>query len=217
MNKTRILIADDHPVVREGARAMLEREPAWEVCGIATDGREAIEQALELKPDILVLDLNMPGMGGREVVRDLKRRLPAMEILVFSAHQPEEIVEELFAAGVKSYIRKADAAEHLIAALKSLGQHKPYFTPEVSEFLFARFQNRTGAVRPGHSSGQLSVRERQIVHLIADGKSNKETAEKMGISVRTVETHRAAIMRKLRIDSVAGLVRYALRNGIVEN
>jgi DNA-binding NarL/FixJ family response regulator len=215
MKKLRILIADDHEVVRAGVRAMVEHEPDLEVCGVATNGRDAVVLATRLKPDIVIVDMTMPELDGVQVVRQIKRALPQTEMLVFSAHESESIIAEVFAAGAKSYIRKADVGHHLISALRSLQQHKPYFTDEVSRVLFARFLKVVGSQDPS-SSEKLSSREREIVRLLAEGKSNKENATTLGISIRTIETHRATVMRKLRVQSLAGLVRYAVRNGIVQ-
>jgi DNA-binding NarL/FixJ family response regulator len=216
MKKLRILIADDHEVVREGVRALVEHEPDWEVCGVAANGREAVALATKLKPDVVIVDMTMPELDGLQVVRQIKRALPLTEMLVFSAHESESIIAEVFAAGAKSYIRKADAGRHLISALRSLQQHKPYFTDEVSEVLFARFLTGAGKKQDSAANEKLSTREREIVRLLAEGKTNKENALALGISIRTIETHRATVMRKLRLDSLAGLVRYAIRNGIVE-
>jgi two-component system response regulator NreC len=216
MKKLRILIADDHEVVREGVRALLDHEPDWEVCGVAVNGREAVALATELKPDVVIVDMTMPELDGVQVVRQIKRALPQTEMLVFSAHESESVIAEVFAAGAKSYIRKADAARHLISALRLLQQHKPYFTDEVSEVLFARFLTGVSNKQDAAASEKLSTREREIVRLLAEGKTNKENALALGISIRTIETHRATVMRKLRLDSLADLVRYAIRNGIVE-
>ena len=216
MNPLRILIADDHEVVRDGLRALIEHEPGWEVCGTAVTGREAVERAKELKPDIAVLDMTMPELSGLEAVRQIKRALPQTEVLVFSAHHSEEVVAQVFDAGAKSYICKADAGRHLVAAIRSLAEHKPFFTPEVSQILFAKFLAADGGRKNGTAEQKLTIREREIVRLLADGRSNKETASLLGISVRTSETHRASLMRKLGLDSLASLVRYAVRNHIIE-
>jgi two-component system response regulator NreC len=216
MKKLRILIADDHEVVREGVRALLQHEPEWEVCGVAANGREAVELAIKLKPDVVIVDMTMPELDGLQVVRQIKRALPQTEMLVFSAHESESVIAEVFAAGAKSYIRKADAARHLISALRSLQQHKPFFTDEVSEVLFSRFLTGVASKKDIAANEKLSTREREIVRLLAEGKSNKENALALGISIRTIETHRATVMRKLRVGSFADLVRYAIRNGIVE-
>ena len=212
----RILIADDHEVVREGMRAMIEHEPGWEVCGIAINGREAVETAMKLKPEVVVLDMTMPELDGLEALRQIKRALPATEVLVFSAHHSEDVIEQLFDAGAKSYIQKSDAGRHLVAAIKSLAEHKPFFTPEISQILFAKFFSpgvRKKQSGPEHS---LTTREREVVRLLAEGHSNKEIANCLGISIRTTETHRATLMRKLDLESLAALVRYAIRNNIIE-
>jgi DNA-binding NarL/FixJ family response regulator len=216
MNALRILIADDHDVVRQGLAALIENETGWEVCGTATTGREAVERAKELKPDVAVLDMTMPELSGLEAVRQIKRALPLTEVLVFSAYRSEDMVAQVFDAGAKSYICKADAGKHLVAAIRSLAGHKPFFTPEVSEILFAKFLAADGSRKNGPAEQKLTTREREIVRLLAEGRSNKETAGLLGISVRTSETHRASLMRKLALDSLPALVRYAIRNHIIE-
>jgi two-component system, NarL family, response regulator NreC len=213
----RILIADDHDVMREGTRAVIERQPGWEVCGTAGTGREAVAQAVRLQPDIVIMDMSMPDLNGLDAAVQIKRRLPPTEILMFTAHETEELIREVFEIGVKSFIFKSEAHTYLVDAIKSLSQHKPFFTNKVSQILFSDIVNRStkGAARiePGQ---RLSAREREIVQLLAEGKSNKEVADALGISVRTAETHRASILRKLSLDSIAGLVRYAIRNKIIE-
>jgi two-component system response regulator NreC len=213
----RILIADDHDVMREGTRAVIEREPGWQVCGVASTGREAVSQARELNPDIVIMDMTMPELNGLDAAIQIKRLLPRTEILMFSAHASDDLIREVFEAGVKSFINKSDAHTHLVQAIESLAQHKPFFTSKVSEVLFANMLQRSEGKQSGAEPGQrLSAREREIVQLVAEGKSNKEVADTLGISVRTAETHRASILRKLRLDSVASLVRYAIRNRIIE-
>lgn len=204
----RILIADDHEVVREGARAVIEHEPGWEVCGVAVNGREAVESANKLKPDIIILDMTMPELDGQEALRQIKRASPNTEVVIFSAHHSEQLIEQLFEAGAKSYIQKSDAGRYLVAAIKALAEHKPYFTPEISNVLFAKFSC------PG--AHELTPREKEIIRLLAGGRSNKEIALALGISIRTAETHRANLMHKLGIDSLAALVRYAVRNHIID-
>ena len=211
----RILIADDHAVVREGLLAILKEEPEWEVCGVATNGREAVEMAKRLRPDLAILDISMPEMNGLEAMDQIKRAVPGIEMLALSAHQSEDVIEQVFKAGAKSYILKGDASRLLIGAIRSLQNHKPYFTDGISEMLFYRFL-ATGPKREEAGSEKLTAREAQVIRHIADGKSNRETAETLGISVRTVENHRAAVMRKLRLDSLADVVRYAIRHGIIE-
>ena len=212
----RILIADDHEVVREGMRALIEHEPGWEVCGIATNGQQAVETAKELKPEVVVLDMAMPELDGLEALRQIKRALPNTEVVIFSAHHSEDVIEQLFDAGAKSYIQKSDAGRHLVAAIKSLAEHKPFFTPEISQILFAKFLTGHTCKKQSGLEHCLTAREREIVRLLAEGHSNKEIASSLGISIRTTETHRAVLMRKLDIESLAALVRYAIRNNIIE-
>jgi DNA-binding NarL/FixJ family response regulator len=213
----RILIADDHDVVREGTRAVIERQQGWEVCGVATTGREAVEQAGELKPDVVVMDMSMPELNGLAAARRIKQRLPKTEILIFSAHQTDELIREVFEAGAKSFIFKSEAHHFLVDAIRSLSEHKPFFTSKVSEVLFAEMLNRSAArPDPTQAGNRLTAREREIVQLLAEGSSNKEVAGVLGISIRTAETHRASVLRKLSLDSLASLVRYAVRNKIIE-
>jgi DNA-binding NarL/FixJ family response regulator len=215
--KTTVLVADDHEVVREGTRALIQREPDFEVCGVARDGREAVEMARKLQPDILVLDVTMPELDGVEVVRQVRRHSKQTRILIFSGVQSEEVITELFQAGVKSYIRKGDPADQLLAALQSLARDKPFFTPGVSSLLFSRFlHDESTTTKTAAADEALSTREREILRLVAEGGTNKSVASALGVSARTVETHRAAIMRKLHAASTAELVRYAIRNGIIE-
>jgi DNA-binding NarL/FixJ family response regulator len=212
----RILIADDHDVMREGTRAVIERQAGWEVCGVAATGRDAVEQAFALEPDVVVMDMSMPELNGLDAAQQIKRRLPQTEILIFTAHQTDELIREVFAAGVKSFIFKSEAHHFLVDAIRSLSQHKPFFTNKVSEILFADILNRSERNPSQSRSSQLSAREREIVQLLSEGRSNKAVAHALGISVRTAETHRASILRKLNLDSVASLVRYAIRNKIIE-
>jgi two-component system, NarL family, response regulator NreC len=213
----RILIADDHDVMRQGTKAVIERQPGWQVCGVATNGREAVMQANALQPEIVILDMTMPQLNGLDAAIQIKRQLPAAEILMFTAHESDDLIRKAFAAGVKSFIVKTEAHQFLIEAIESLANHKPYFTAKVSDILFSNILNRTEGRRDETEPGQrLSAREREIVQLIAEGKSNKEVANALSISVRTAETHRANILRKLDLDSVAALVRYAIRNNIIE-
>jgi DNA-binding NarL/FixJ family response regulator len=212
----RILIADDHEVVREGMRALIEHEPNWEVCGVATNGQEAVDAAKKLKPEVVVLDMTMPELDGLGAVRQIKRALPNTEVVIFSAHHSEEVIEQVFEAGAKSYIQKSDAGRHLVTAIKSLAEHKPFFTPEISEILFAKFLSAGSWKKQSRMEHSLTTREREIVRLLAEGHSNKDIASSLGISVRTAETHRATLMRKLDLDSIAALVRYAIRNNIID-
>lgn len=212
----RILIADDHDVMREGTRAVIERQPGWEVCGTAATGREAVTQATQLKPDIVIMDMTMPELNGLDAAIQIRRLLPRTEILIFTGHETDNLIREAFEAGVKSFIFKSEAHHFLVEAIESLSRHKPFFTSKVSEILFSNILDRAEGRGASETSQRLSAREREIVQLLAEGKSNKEVAEVLGISVRTAETHRASILRKLNLDSVASLVRYAIRNKMIE-
>jgi len=213
----RILIADDHDVMRQGTQSVIEREPGWEVCGFASTGREAVTKTAELKPDIVIMDMTMPELNGLDAAVQIKRRAPKTEILMFTGHATDQLIREVFEAGVKSFISKAEAHTYLVEAIKSLSRHKPFFTNDVSGILFAnilyRAEGSPDAAEPGQ---RLSLREREIVQLVAEGNSNKAIAAHLSISVRTAETHRASVLRKLNLNSVADLVRYAVRNKFIE-
>ena len=213
----RILIADDHDVMRQGTQSVIERQPGWEVCGFASTGREAVTKAAELQPDIVIMDMTMPELNGLDAAVQIRRCAPKTEILMFTGHATDQLIREVFEAGVKSFINKAEAHTHLVEAIESLSRHKPFFTNYVSAIMFSNILNRAEGSRDVAEPGQrLSLREREIVQLIAEGNSNKAIAEALSISVRTAETHRASILRKLDLNSVADLVRYAVRNTIIE-
>ena len=209
----RILLADDHDVMRQGTRALIERQPGWEVCGLASTGREAVAQANQLKPDIVVMDMSMPELNGLDAAVLIKKQRPNTEVVMFTAHEEDDLVRDAFEAGLKSVIFKSEAYECLVEAIQSLSRHKAFFSPKIAEILFSKvIERNTSQNEPGQ---RLSTREREVVQLVAEGKSNKEVAEALGISIRTAETHRAAILRKLKLDSVASLVRYAIRNKLI--
>jgi DNA-binding NarL/FixJ family response regulator len=208
---TRILIADDHDVVRSGLRTVLDAQPNWEVVGEAADGKEAICRAIETKPDIAVVDYSLPLINGIEVTRQIRERLPKTEVLIFTMHDTEMVVEELVKAGARGYLLKSDAGRDLISAIESLRVHKPYFTAKVSEALLKSHLSNSR-----RSGSTLTSRERGVVQMIAEGHTNKGVAGLLNISLKTVETHRATVMRKLNLASSADLVRYAVRNRLVE-
>jgi len=213
--KIRILIADDHEIVRRGMRPLIESEWGWEICGEACDGREALALATQLKPDVVVLDVTMPELNGIDATRQIKRSLPDTEVLVFTGNESEALVHQLFAAGAIGCVLKSEAAQHLIPAIKALCDHQPYLGSRVSQVVFARYLKGGGAADNPPEVGGLSAREREVVQLLAEGRSNKEVAAGFGISVKTAETHRAAAMRKLGFSALSELVRYAVRNQIV--
>lgn len=213
---TRILLADDHDVVRAGLREMLNSQEGWEVCGEASNGRKAVELALRLKPDVAVLDLTMPELNGLEATRQIRKELPQTEVLIFTLHESEEIIREVLAAGARGYVLKSDAGRYLLTAVEALSHHKPCFTAAVSQALLDAYLNAPAKQGEGRAVGLLTDREREIVQMLAEGNGNKEVATALSISVKTVETHRATIMRKLGINSIVELVHYAIRNHLVE-
>ena len=208
MSALRILIADDHAVVRAGLRALLESRPGWEVCGESADGRDAIEKATKLKPDVAVLDIGMPLLNGVEATRRIRAASPATEILILTMHESDDLVHQVVEAGARGYILKDDADRVLLAAVDAVRSHKTYFSTRVSTPPASEDLSRT---RP-----RRTPREREILHLRAEGKSNKEVASLLGISVNTADAHRANIMLKLNLHSLAELVHYAIRNNIVK-
>ena len=214
MNPLRILIVDDHAVVRRGIRALLESEQGFTVAGEATNGREAVEMARRLQPDVIVMDLTLPELNGLDAARQILKDSPRIEILVLTMHHSEELARDVLQAGARGYVLKSDADQSLIAAVKSLRDHKPFLSPNVTEFVLDEYLRRNDG-----NDGALpdvTPREREIIQLLAEGNSNKEAATTLGLSVKTIEAHRANIMRKLRLRSVTELVRYAIRNNIVQ-
>jgi DNA-binding NarL/FixJ family response regulator len=210
----RILVADDHHVVRAGLRTLLETKSGWQVCAEAANGREAVEMAEELTPDVAVLDIGMPLLNGVEATRQIRKRSPKTEVLILTMHDSESLVQEVLQAGARGYILKDDADRNLIAAVTALSHHKLYLSSKVAGTLSKTVQSI------GESSGsdrrRLTPREREIVQLLAEAKSNKEIANLLKISVKTAETHRANIMLKLDMHSITELVRYAVRNKIIQ-
>lgn len=216
MKRLRFLLADDHALVRRGLRALLEAEPGWEVCAETDNGRDAVEKAKKLKPDVVVMDISMPELNGLEATRQILKEAPGTEVLILTVHHSEEIVSEVLRAGARGYVLKSDADTDLVAAVKALSRHKPFLTANVTEIMMERYAQGGGAVEGEVSKTRLTTREREIVQLLAEGKSNKEVATILGVSTRTVEAHRANIMRKLNLRSLSDLVHYAIRNKIVE-
>jgi DNA-binding NarL/FixJ family response regulator len=213
----RILIADDHDLMRRGIKTLLQSHVGWEVCGEAKTGREAVDRAEEVKPDIVILDISMPDLNGVEAARRIRKASAGTEILILSVHYSDQLIREIVDAGVRGYIVKSDSDRDLIMAVETLARHKPFFTPHATEVILSSF-NPGGRVTevPELIRDRLTSREREIVQLLAEGKSSKEVASSLGISVKTAETHRANVMRKLELHSVSELVRYAVRNQIIE-
>jgi DNA-binding NarL/FixJ family response regulator len=211
----RVLVADDHECVRTGVRSIVNFMPGYEICGEASSGREAVDLAISLKPDVIVMDMAMPGLNGLDATRQIRKHRPETEILAFTGADEETLIHQTFEAGARGYILKTDTNETIQAALRALALHRSYFTATVGEVLFAKFLHGKENVSTGSEPCRLSPREREIVQLLAEGQSNKEAAATLGISIKTVETHRATVMKKLGLDSLAALVRYAIRNNII--
>jgi DNA-binding NarL/FixJ family response regulator len=206
----RILIADDHDAVRSGLRAVLEQRPGWEVVAEASDGEEAFEAALEKRPDVAIVDVYMPRMTGVEVARRISERLQGTEVLIFTMNESRMLAQEAFRAGARAFLVKSDANKLLVAAVEALMAHRP--------FIGGRFcvQSSHALDEVGEGHQKLSPRERLVVKLVAEGNSNKGISALLSLSVKTTETHRATAMRKLGINSTAGLVRYAVRTSLIE-
>jgi DNA-binding NarL/FixJ family response regulator len=205
------LLADDHDIVRKGLRAIVEAQ-GWKVCGEADTGRRAVELAIKLRPHVVVLDLEMREFDGVTATRQIKLRQPQIEVLVFTMHNDEYLLHDVLSAGARAFVLKSEGRTSLIRAIESVLNHKPFFAPESSKTLLDSFLTFSA---PNTGPFLLTDREREIVRLLATGRSNKEASTILGISVKTVETHRAAVMRKLGLTSIVTLVRYAVREHLI--
>ena len=210
----RILIADDHEVLRRGLLALLEQHADWHVIGEASNGREAVKLALKTRPNVALLDLFMPEMNGLEVTRAIKKELPNTEVLIFTVHESEDLVRDVLAAGARGYLLKTELTHNIVAAIESLAEHKPFFSWQISKKLLDNYLEAQAVSAP--SADALTAREREVVQLLAEGHSSKSIAALLGLRAKTVETDRASIMKKLEAKSLADLVRYALRARIIE-
>jgi DNA-binding NarL/FixJ family response regulator len=212
----RILVADDHEIVRHGLCTLLRNQAGWEVCGEASDGREAVAKVQSLKPDAVILDIAMPNLNGLEATRQILKINPQTKVLILTLHDSDQVVQEVLSAGARGFMSKTDAARDLIAAMDALRQGKTFFTPKVAAMVLDGYLGRDARPTPEVPAGsRLTPREREIVQLLAEGKSSKEVAVALNLSVKTAETHRSNIMRKLELHSVSDLVLYAIRNNIV--
>jgi DNA-binding NarL/FixJ family response regulator len=217
MNHLKILLVDDHDIIRRGLKDLLTAKAGWEVCGEAKTGKEAVALAEQLKPDIIVMDISMPDLNGLEASRRIHKALPKTGILILTMHFSDQLVRDVVEAGARGYILKSDADRELVTAVDSLASRRTFFTPRASEMLLDGFSRHASGAEPKlPQRNRLTSREREIVQLLAEGKSSKEVAFALGISVKTAETHRANIMRKLELHSVSELVRYAIKNQIIE-
>ena len=211
-----ILLADDHYVVRRGLRDLLQEHPSWQVCGETGNGREAVRLALKLKPDVVVLDLLLPELNAVEAARQILHDWPKAEVLIFMDAIPYNQMTEALLVGVRGFVLKTDSGQNIIDAVEALSYHRPYFSGNIPEALLDVFLKRMAKLPSRNELSILTDRELKIVQMIAGAHSNTEVAEELGISIKTVETHRATAMRKLGINSVVHLVHYAVRNQLVE-
>ena len=216
----RILLADDHEVVRAGLRALLEEQSGWEVVAEAVDGRDAVEKASKLRPDAVVIDIAMPSLNGLEAVRQIVKAVPNAKVLVLTMYDSDPLIQQVLQAGARGYLLKSDAGRDLVSAIEALRRNKTFFTPKVSQMVLEGYLDKNPKDKDKEQESEaeslrLTSRQREIVQLLAEGKSSKEVAAVLGLSVKTAETHRANIMRKLDCHSVTELVRYAIRNNII--
>jgi DNA-binding NarL/FixJ family response regulator len=216
--KLRILIADDHEVVRRGLSTLLQTHEGWEICGEAKDGREAVDKAKQLKPDVVILDVGMPNLNGLAATRQLMQGDPNLKVIVLTITDSDQVIREALDAGARGFVLKSDAARDLVSAVEALQRNRMFFTPRVNDMVLAGFLDK------GHrpSTGEpptlptLTPREREVIQLLAEGKSSKEVASVLNLSTKTAETHRSNIMRKLDIHSIRDLVVYAVKNDIIQ-
>jgi DNA-binding NarL/FixJ family response regulator len=216
--KLRILIADDHEVVRQGLCNLLQTHDGWEICGQARDGREVVEMAKQLKPDVVVLDIGMPNLNGLAATRQLAQQNPEQKIIVLTITDSDQVIREALDAGARGFVLKSDAARDLVAAVEALQRDRMFFTPRVNDMVLAGFLDRgsIGSSAVNMNSPKLTPREREVIQLLAEGKSSKEVACLLNLSTKTAETHRSNIMRKLDFHSIRDLVVYAVKNDIIQ-
>ena len=218
MGTLRVLVADDHEIVRKGLRSIVEEQPGWEVAGEASDGREAVDKVRTLRPDVAVVDVSMPGLNGLEATRQMLRNDPEARVLILTMHESDPLIREVLDAGARGYLLKSDASRDLVTAVEAIRRNKTFFTSRVEQIVLDGYLDKKSRPAPTVDSpaSRLTPRQREIVQLLAEGKSSKEVAVALGLSVKTAETHRANIMRRLECHSVSELVRYAIRNHIIE-
>jgi len=216
--KLRILVADDHEVVRRGLCTLLQSHEGWEICGEAVDGREAVEKVKELKPDVVILDVGMPNLNGLAATRQLIQYDASLKIIVLTVTDVDEVIREALDAGARGFVLKSDAARDLVSAVEALQRNRMFFTPRVNDMVLAGFLDKGQNLAKGEAPRlpTLTPRESEVIQLLAEGKSSKEVASLLDLSTKTAETHRSNIMRKLGLHSIRDLVVYAIQNNIIQ-
>jgi DNA-binding NarL/FixJ family response regulator len=216
IKRLRILVADDHELVRRGIRGLLRVRRGWTVVGEAVNGREAVDKTSKLKPDVAILDISMPDLDGLQATRQIREATPGTSVVILTMHESDQMVRRVLEAGALGYVLKSDLAAHLVKAVRHVSAGKLFLTPRVSDIVLNGFLKNANQPEPKENSrALLTPREVQVIRHLAEGKSNKEIAAELGITIRTVETHRAKIMLKLGLHSLAELIRYAIGSEIV--
>jgi DNA-binding NarL/FixJ family response regulator len=215
MGAVRLLVADDHEVVRKGLCALLQGQAGWVVVAEARDGHEAVEKAKSAKPDVAIMDISMPGLNGLEATRQISKAVPQTKVLILTMHESDSLVRDFLDAGARGYLLKTDAGVDLIKAVDALRRNQTFFTPKVAEMVLDGYLMTSGK-QDNAPANRLTPRQREILQLLAEGKSSKEVAVALGMSVKTAETHRANIMGRLNCHSISELVRYAIRNQVIQ-
>ena len=216
--KLRILLADDHELIRRGLCALLQKREGWEVCGEASDGRQTIEMAKQLKPDVVIVDIGMPHLNGLDTTRQLLQYDPNFKVIVLTITDSDQVIREALDAGARGFVLKSDAARDLVAAVEALQNKRMFFTPRVNDLVLAGFLEKGHALSRNEAPDlpTLTAREREVTQLLAEGKTSKEVAVLLNLSTKTVETYRSNIMRKLNLHSIRDLVVYAIKNNIIQ-
>jgi DNA-binding NarL/FixJ family response regulator len=211
MESLKLLVADDHEIVRNGVRSLLEAQPGWQVMAEASNGREAVEKAKRLKPDVAVLDIGMPSLNGLEAARQMLKNDPHIKIVILTMHESDNLIREVLKVGARGYVSKTDATRDLVTAINAVRNGVTFFTAKVAAVVLEGYLDKSGT-----ADTRLTPRQREILQLLAEGQSSKEIAVALGLSVKTAETHRANIMKRLNCHSASEIVRYAVRNNIIE-
>jgi DNA-binding NarL/FixJ family response regulator len=216
MNPLRILVADDHDVIRQGVISLVKAHLGWEVCAEASDGRSAVDKARELKPDIVIIDIGMPLLNGLDATRQILKDNPRVRVLILTMADGDRVVRDAFEAGAQGFVLKSDASRDLIAGIQALGHGNTFFTARVSKIVLAGYLDHIQSTKNEQLAPTLTPREREVIQLVAEGESSKQVAARLGISPKTAETHRNNVMQKLNLHSMVELVLFAVRNGIIQ-